>query len=115
MSGGRGRIEGKVAIVTGAGSSPGPGVGVGKAISVVLAREGGCGDSHGHNDYLSGLAELTARQPITVLGSAEARLGYHHRPVADGEMIEELRQAGKDGLRCIVDANSSGRARTDKQ
>lgn len=35
-----GRLEGKVAIVTGAGSTPGPGVGTGKAISVVLAREG---------------------------------------------------------------------------
>ena len=35
-----GRVEGKVAIVTGAGSTPGPGVGTGKAISVVLAREG---------------------------------------------------------------------------
>ncbi|MFI5045753.1 MAG: SDR family NAD(P)-dependent oxidoreductase [Acidimicrobiia bacterium] len=35
-----GRVEGKVAIVTGAGSTPGPGVGTGKAASVVLAREG---------------------------------------------------------------------------
>ena len=35
-----GRVEGKVAIVTGAGSIPGPGVGTGKAISVALAREG---------------------------------------------------------------------------
>ncbi|MBO0729693.1 MAG: SDR family oxidoreductase [Acidimicrobiaceae bacterium] len=34
-----GRLAGKVAIVTGAGSS-GPGVGTGKAISVLLAREG---------------------------------------------------------------------------
>jgi NAD(P)-dependent dehydrogenase (short-subunit alcohol dehydrogenase family) len=34
-----GRVEGKVALVTGAGSS-GPGIGIGKAISVVLAREG---------------------------------------------------------------------------
>ena len=33
------RLEGKVAIVTGAGSS-GPGVGTGKAISVLFAREG---------------------------------------------------------------------------
>ncbi len=33
------RLAGKVAVVTGAGSS-GPGVGTGKAISVVLAREG---------------------------------------------------------------------------
>jgi NAD(P)-dependent dehydrogenase (short-subunit alcohol dehydrogenase family) len=35
-----GRLEGKVAIVTGAGSTPGPGVGTGKATAVVLAREG---------------------------------------------------------------------------
>ena len=45
-------------------------------------------DTHGHNDYLSGLTELTARQPIIVLGSAEATLGYQHRPVRDGETIE---------------------------
>ena len=36
----RGRVEDKVAIVTGAGSTPGPGVGTGKASAVVLAREG---------------------------------------------------------------------------
>jgi len=36
----RGRVEGKVAIVTGAGSTPGPGIGTGKATAVVLAREG---------------------------------------------------------------------------
>jgi len=36
----RGRVEGKVAIVTGAGSTPGPGIGTGKAAAVVLAREG---------------------------------------------------------------------------
>jgi NAD(P)-dependent dehydrogenase (short-subunit alcohol dehydrogenase family) len=35
-----GRVEGKVAIVTGAGSVPGPGVGTGKAIAIALAREG---------------------------------------------------------------------------
>src|SRR5512142_1244834 len=35
-----GRVEGKVAIVTGAGSTPGPGMGTGKASAVVLAREG---------------------------------------------------------------------------
>jgi NAD(P)-dependent dehydrogenase (short-subunit alcohol dehydrogenase family) len=35
-----GRVEGKVAIVTGAGSTPGPGFGTGKAISISLAREG---------------------------------------------------------------------------
>ena len=35
----RGRLEGKVAIITGAGSS-GPGVGNGKAAAVLFAREG---------------------------------------------------------------------------
>jgi NAD(P)-dependent dehydrogenase (short-subunit alcohol dehydrogenase family) len=35
-----GRVAGKVAIVTGAGSTPGPGIGTGKATAVVLAREG---------------------------------------------------------------------------
>ena len=35
-----GRVEGKVAIVTGAGSTPGPGMGTGKAAAVLLAREG---------------------------------------------------------------------------
>src|SRR5258708_9909937 len=35
-----GRVEGKVAIVAGAGSTPGPGIGTGKATAVVLAREG---------------------------------------------------------------------------
>jgi NAD(P)-dependent dehydrogenase (short-subunit alcohol dehydrogenase family) len=44
-----GRVEGKVAIVTGAGSTPGPGVGTGKATAIVLAREGAsvlCVDLH---------------------------------------------------------------------
>ena len=45
-------------------------------------------DTHGHNDYLSGLAELTQRQDITLLGSAAADLGYHHQPVRDGEVID---------------------------
>ncbi|HVU72758.1 MAG TPA: SDR family oxidoreductase [Mycobacteriales bacterium] len=40
MVGRRGRVEGKVAIVTGAGSTPGDGIGTGKASAVVLAREG---------------------------------------------------------------------------
>jgi NAD(P)-dependent dehydrogenase (short-subunit alcohol dehydrogenase family) len=35
-----GRVEGKVAIVTGAGSTPGEGIGTGKASAIVLAREG---------------------------------------------------------------------------
>jgi NAD(P)-dependent dehydrogenase (short-subunit alcohol dehydrogenase family) len=40
VSGRSGRVEGKVAVVTGAGSTPGPGVGTGKACAIDLAREG---------------------------------------------------------------------------
>jgi NAD(P)-dependent dehydrogenase (short-subunit alcohol dehydrogenase family) len=36
----RGRVEDKVAIVTGAGSTPGPGVATGRATAIALAREG---------------------------------------------------------------------------
>src|SRR5579863_8533488 len=36
----KGRVEGKVSIVTGTGSTPGPGIGTGKASAAVLAREG---------------------------------------------------------------------------
>ncbi|HUC37653.1 MAG TPA: SDR family oxidoreductase [Acidimicrobiales bacterium] len=36
----RGRVDGKVAIVTGAGSTPGPGIATGRATAIVLAREG---------------------------------------------------------------------------
>ncbi len=35
-----GRVEGKVAVVTGAGSTPGPGVGTGKGSAILLGREG---------------------------------------------------------------------------
>ncbi|PZS20284.1 MAG: MBL fold metallo-hydrolase [Acidimicrobiales bacterium] len=51
-------------------------------------------DTHGHNDYLSGLAELARHQqaagaqPLTTLGFAHGDLGYQHRPVHDGEAIE---------------------------
>lgn len=51
-------------------------------------------DTHGHNDYLSGLAEVAryqqvaGAQSLTTLGFAHADLGYQHRPVHDGETIE---------------------------
>ena len=45
-------------------------------------------DTHGHNDYLSGLSELRLRQDMEVLGSASADLGYDHRCVTDGEVSE---------------------------
>lgn len=45
-------------------------------------------DSHGHNDYLSGLNELPARTGAQLWGSAAGELGYDHRPLRDGETIE---------------------------
>ena len=45
-------------------------------------------DTHGHNDYLTGLCELGQRQRVELLGYADADLGYEHRQVKDGEMIE---------------------------
>lgn len=45
-------------------------------------------DTHQHNDYLSGITELAHRTGATVLGSAEAELGYDHRPLHDGEQLE---------------------------
>ena len=45
-------------------------------------------DSHGHNDYLSGLTELAARADVALWGSAGAALGYAHRVLRDGEQIE---------------------------
>lgn len=45
-------------------------------------------DTHGHNDYLSGITELTERGRVEPLGFAEADLGYDHRAVKDGEILE---------------------------
>lgn len=45
-------------------------------------------DTHGHNDYLSGIREIGARQSVEALGFASAKLGYAHRGVKDGEIIE---------------------------
>ena len=45
-------------------------------------------DSHGHNDYLSGLTELTERGEVEVLGSAAGELDYDHRALRDGEQFE---------------------------
>ena len=45
-------------------------------------------DTHGHNDYLSGIIEMSRRADVDLLGFHESQLGYDHRPVKDGEMIE---------------------------
>ncbi len=45
-------------------------------------------DSHGHNDYLSGLTEVAQRADVELLASAAGEIGYDHRPLRDGEQIE---------------------------
>jgi hydroxyacylglutathione hydrolase len=45
-------------------------------------------DTHGHNDYMSGISEVAARGDVELLGYHEAKLGYEHRSVKDGEQIE---------------------------
>ena len=45
-------------------------------------------DTHQHNDYLSGLKELTQRAGATALGSAYTTLGYDHEPLKDGQQFE---------------------------
>jgi len=45
-------------------------------------------ETHGHNDYLSGMSELRARQDVEVLAFSEAEVGYENRPVKDGELVE---------------------------
>jgi hydroxyacylglutathione hydrolase len=45
-------------------------------------------DTHGHNDYLSGLVEVRQRATVELLGFVDAQLGYDHRPVKDEEVIE---------------------------
>ncbi len=45
-------------------------------------------DTHGHNDYLTGIREVAARQDVDVLGYEEASIGYPHRSVADGEVLD---------------------------
>ena len=45
-------------------------------------------DTHQHNDYLSGIAELAARTGADVLAGAEAEVAYPHRPLRDGEQLD---------------------------
>jgi hydroxyacylglutathione hydrolase len=58
-----------------------------------IARENGWRirwvvDTHQHNDYLSGLVELTQRTGARALGSAHADLGFDHEAVDHGRRID---------------------------
>src|SRR5918995_3367753 len=45
-------------------------------------------DSHGHNDYLSGLTEVASRGGVELLASEAAEVGFDHRALRDGEQFE---------------------------
>jgi hydroxyacylglutathione hydrolase len=45
-------------------------------------------DTHQHNDYLSGIRELTERTGATALGSAAGEIAYAHEPLKDGQELE---------------------------
>jgi len=79
----RGRLEGKVAIVTGAGSTPGPGVGTGRATAIALAREGA---SLLLADLLVDRAEETLRR-IEQIGGVGATFGGDMTRSADCEAM----------------------------
>jgi hydroxyacylglutathione hydrolase len=44
-------------------------------------------DSHGHNDYLSGITELRERTDVEVLAFADGDFRYEHTDVKDGDRI----------------------------
>src|SRR5687768_16768823 len=44
-------------------------------------------DSHGHNDYLSGITELRERADLEVLAFADGDYTYEHTDVKDGDRI----------------------------
>lgn len=43
------------------------------------------GDTHQHNDYLTGITELQQRSPVELLGSSRAELGYEAKKLYDGD------------------------------
>ena len=45
-------------------------------------------DTHGHNDYLSGVTEVLGAGAVTALGFEGAGLGYPHRALGDGDEVE---------------------------
>ena len=45
-------------------------------------------DTHGHNDYLTGIIEIARRADVELLGFHDGPLRYEHRAIKDGEVIE---------------------------
>jgi NAD(P)-dependent dehydrogenase (short-subunit alcohol dehydrogenase family) len=94
----RGRVEGKVAIVTGGGQVDGPGIGTGKAASILLAR-------HGAGvvlvDRETDRAEITRRE-IERAGGRAIVVGADVTIPADCERMTKSALDGLGGLDILV-------------
>src|SRR3990172_11666509 len=44
-------------------------------------------DTHLHADFVSGVREIAAQTGATIGASAEAKLGFDHRPLTEGDRI----------------------------
>ena len=99
-----GRVQDKVAIVTGAGSTPGPGVGTGKAAAIDLAREGA---SVALFDVAPERAEET-RELIESEGGTAIVVGGDATVAADCEALVNATVEAFGGVDILV--NNIGRA-----
>ena len=99
-----GRLAGKVAIVTGAGSTPGPGIGTGKATAVVMAREGA-------SVLLVDLYPERAEETLQMIGDEGGKAKVHAADVTKAAECEGMVKTAADtfgGLDILV--NNVGRA-----
>src|SRR5580693_6820599 len=78
-----GRLEGKVAVVTGAGSTPGPGIGTGKATAVVFAREGA-------SVLLADLYPERAAETLAIIEDEGGKAKVHAVDVTDAAQCEAM-------------------------
>ena len=81
-----GRLNGKVALVTGAGSS-GPGWGNGKATAVLFAREGA-------KILAADLNLAAAQETVELIGAEGGAAVAHQADVADGAQVKAMAEAG---------------------
>ena len=99
-----GRVEGKVAIVTGAGSTPGEGIGTGKASAIVLAREGA-------NVLLVDLFPERAEETKAVIESEGGKCEVFAADCTKAEQCEAMVQAAVDTFGTVdILVNNIGRA-----
>jgi len=99
-----GRVEGKVAIVTGAGSTPGPGIGTGKAAAVVLAREGA-------NVLLVDLFPERAEETLAMIEAEGGKAAVCGVDVSTADGSQAMVQAAIDAFGTVdILVNNIGRA-----